>query len=1083
MAASPETQSLKGPGLAAALAAAVAWFTPGGQPAAAFLSTFAVSYGLQAWSMREARKRSLEDVSDRKISIRSAVAPRRVIYGEAVVAGPMVFAQVTGTEKEYLHIVQVLAGHEVQGFGQVWFDDEQVGTLDGSGNVTSGTFSGLARVQFVAGTASQAAFADLITETSSKWTSAHQGKGTAAVYARLKFDQDKLAGGIPQIRVLVRGRKCYDPRDTATRYTMNPALVLRDYLTGSHGLGSTSAEIDDTALATAADVCDEWVALDGAVGINVTADHTADTFTISSVESRIQTGDRVVLNASAAPTGLTGGGTYYVIRVGPATFQLASSHQNAIEGTPVTFASNGTSVTFNSIEQRRYSLSGSFTLDQTPKDIIEEILAAMAGTCTFTGGQWRVTAGKYVAPTVGLTADDLRGPVTYRNRVARKDLTNAIRGAYVEPARAWVSTDYPPVSDSAAATDDGEAIARNYDMAWVTNSFRAQRLAKIALNKSRARRLSMPCKISALPLLTAQTVSVTIAQLGLSADTFRIIGWTLTGEDGGIGVDLELESESSSDYAWSASDGVAPPVNEPLVLPSPTVVAAPTSLAVASGSAELVAAGDGTIISRMRVSWVGAVEPNLSGYELQWKRSGESTYNSVYLPRDGLQYYIGPVLDGVNYDVRVRSQASPGMRRSGWVTAVHTVVGKTSPPTAPSSVGITELPNALQITWSACGDADYAETEVWEASINDRASATQVAALKGNALQRSGLTAGAQRYYWVRHVDTSGNVSSWYPSSATGGVLGTAGADPGNEITHDFTGFLAGGATAYLTGAGYWLGYSSGYKFHLGNPSGQHIKWDGSNFTVSGGVVAGSLSVNASGSIGIGATGFNAGVGIWMGYSGGAYKLSIGDGGNSYVWWDGSALTIKGSLMTGDVQVDTGGNVRGGQTGYNTGTGFWIGYSGGAYKFSIGNPSGNYLTWDGSTLTLQGSLVDKRQFAAGTNIVAAAPTQRTLSGSAATYAKYKSIRVPRAGVLRASWTVNAGTTGSNTKTRIYVNGVAVGVEQTTTTLTPTTYTDDITVAANDTVELWAWWQIVAGSVQDFTLGNSFNEYVFVNVQD
>jgi hypothetical protein len=64
-----------------------------------------------------------------------------------------------------------------------------------------------------------------------------------------------------------------------------------------------------------------------------------------------------------------------------------------------------------------------------------------------------------------------------------------------------------------------------------------------------------------------------------------------------------------------------------------------------------------------------------------------------------------------------------------------------------------------------------------------------------------------------------------------------------------------------------------------------------------------------------------------------------------------SAITIN----TGTLTVDASGYVRGGQTGYNTGTGFWLGYDSGAYKFSIGNATQS-LTWNGSVLTLKGNL-------------------------------------------------------------------------------------------------------------------------------
>jgi hypothetical protein len=59
------------------------------------------------------------------------------------------------------------------------------------------------------------------------------------------------------------------------------------------------------------------------------------------------------------------------------------------------------------------------------------------------------------------------------------------------------------------------------------------------------------------------------------------------------------------------------------------------------------------------------------------------------------------------------------------------------------------------------------------------------------------------------------------------------------------------------------------------------------------------------------------------------------------------------TINSGGIAMGTGGFVRGGQTDYNTGTGFFLGYSSG-YKFSIGNGSTKGITWDGNTLTIGG---------------------------------------------------------------------------------------------------------------------------------
>lgn len=72
-----------------------------------------------------------------------------------------------------------------------------------------------------------------------------------------------------------------------------------------------------------------------------------------------------------------------------------------------------------------------------------------------------------------------------------------------------------------------------------------------------------------------------------------------------------------------------------------------------------------------------------------------------------------------------------------------------------------------------------------------------------------------------------------------------------------------------------------------------------------------------------------------------------------------SAITVNtGSLtVNGELNMTTTGYIRGGMTGYNAGSGFFLGYSGGAYKFSLGNSAGNKITWDGSTLAVPAATI------------------------------------------------------------------------------------------------------------------------------
>lgn len=800
------TQLFKGSALVATVAAAIAAATPGAQPLSAFFFNFAATYAMGKWAQIAAARGYQQEIVERRAMIRSATSPQRIVWGHSLVGGTVAYGQVTGADKEYLHLVIALAGHQVHSIGEIMFDDQVLGDRDVNGDVTTGTFAGLVRVTVHLGTPTQAADAGLIAASAGKWTTAHQGKNIAYVYVRLKWDLDKFPNGTPNIRVLVRGRECYDPRDGITRLTMNPALILRDYYRASWGLACESGEIDDVAVAAAANTCDEWVDA-GIASVAVTATHTTDTFALAAHDARLSTGDRIVLGGTTAPAGLTLGATYYLVRTGGTTVRLASTHQNAIEGTTLAFTDNGAAVTLTNVHQRRYAFSGSTTLDRQPPDIDNLIRESMAGAMVWSAGLWRMSAGVYTAPAVGDTidGDDLRGAAVYIPRRSRHELTNRINGIFVDPGQGWAAVDFPPVSDATfVAQDGGEVIARDVEFAGEINALRAQRLAKIVLRRGRVAQLALPCKISALRFATTQTVSVTLPELGLTDAVFRIVGLKITGADGGVGVDLQLEADSADLYDWATSDGVAPSINSGVSLVDPRVVGAPTSLTLTSGNDGLIASADGTIISRIKATWVHAVEPNPLQYEVQWKRSTDTSFESRFVPRTENVVYLSPVEDGATYDVRVRLLNVIGVR-SAWVADSEVVVGKADPPTAPVSLSLVAALGGVDIAWSACPDADYARSELVESIANDRAIGTSIF-VQGNRTARTGLPGSVERWYWVRHFDRSGNASTWYPSGATAGLSAVTLSPSGGgvRVVTDASAITAGTGSPPPGGDDYW---------------------------------------------------------------------------------------------------------------------------------------------------------------------------------------------------------------------------------------------------------------------------------------
>jgi hypothetical protein len=201
--------------------------------------------------------------------LRSPAEPRRGVYGRAMVSGPLIFAEETGEDNEYLHLVVALAGHRCDAVETVYFGDEVAWTV--SGGINS-KFASHARIKPHLGDQT-AADSQLLSDCSA-WTSKHVGHGVTYLYVRLKYDVDVFPNGVPNIKALVRGKPVYDPRldssnggsgthrfnDPNTwQWTDNWALCVLDYTRFESGVGATENEIDLPTYALAAHDSDEFV--------------------------------------------------------------------------------------------------------------------------------------------------------------------------------------------------------------------------------------------------------------------------------------------------------------------------------------------------------------------------------------------------------------------------------------------------------------------------------------------------------------------------------------------------------------------------------------------------------------------------------------------------------------------------------------------------------------------------------------------------------------------------------------------------------------------------------------------------------
>ena len=802
--------------------------------------------------------------SSRQQTVRGTIEPQKVVYGQAVVSGPIFFVGVAGTDNRDLYHGIALAGHEVEAITNIYFDDEIILNAAISSNaVTSGTYGPvdgetICFVEKKLGTATQAS-SSLLTSTFTPWTSAHQGKGISYIvtkYVLTDGSQELWDRLTPRnIKALVKGKNdIYDPRldvaagnaaganptsATYQAWSDNPALCVANYLTDTHiGLGVATSKIDWASIVTAANACDVSV---------------------------------VVPNSST---------------------------------------------------QKRFTANGVIFATDSYRASLDKLLSSMNGSVLYSNGVYTVKAGIYEAPTESLDEDDLTGTITVKTSVERGERFNTIRPIIIDPAQKHKSSEVPKVQlTSAVSRDNNEVLTRDIQLPFTNSSYMAQRIAHKQIQLGDQQKvLNFPANLSALNIDVGDRVSVTVDELNYSAKVFRCVGWTFSDTQEGA-VNLTLIEDDSGSYADPAANeystttangtitagfrGVPDPQNlsataglksielnwtnpvntskfkEIVIYASPNSAwankveigrtmgtqffhdasngadplavgdqryywvravaygtgtgsfvesdrnpdndtsniqatvgpnnpdysdivddtpaqTAPTSLALVETT---VLGNDGSVLPAVRVSWTApTANTYISFYEVEFKQPSKNEidlglvsdnytatqdYGSV-ADATTLELNYGSVSEAViggggpfssvnvygnntvisgmkeleEFTFRVRAVTLTG-KTSGFITNTITLQGDQTAPAIPGSIVATGGIQQIKLDYDLPSDGDLAYVEIFENTVDNRPGSTLIVKTKSDQHTVTGLGNNVTRYYWLRSVDRSGNVSGY----------------------------------------------------------------------------------------------------------------------------------------------------------------------------------------------------------------------------------------------------------------------------------------------------------------------------------
>jgi hypothetical protein len=118
------------------------------------------------------------------------------------------------------------------------------------------SFNSFANVRWHLGEPGQTADGGLTVQLPGVWTWDHRAQGIAYLVCQFAYSDTAFPSGIPNVTVRMRGAKIYDPRDGVTRFTENPALMMRHVITHPQfGKRTSMTAAEDARIIAAANAC------------------------------------------------------------------------------------------------------------------------------------------------------------------------------------------------------------------------------------------------------------------------------------------------------------------------------------------------------------------------------------------------------------------------------------------------------------------------------------------------------------------------------------------------------------------------------------------------------------------------------------------------------------------------------------------------------------------------------------------------------------------------------------------------------------------------------------------------------------
>ncbi len=536
---------------------------------------------------------------------------------------------------------------------------------------------------------------------SDDWTNDHVLNGIAYAHFKLEFNDTYFPQGIPNISAVIKGKKVYDPRKDSTSSVYDSGLGVSTHRSND----STTWQYSQNPA-----LCVRDYLVDAKYGLGEDAD-------LIDVTDLGATADLCDEQVDLDPSGT----------------------------------------------QDRYQANGVVDTANNIKDNIEQLLSAMGGKLTYSSGKYFIAGAEYKTPTVTFTEADCITDIQTQTRQSRRNIYNGVKGIFVSEEKNYKVMDYPAQISSAYAIEDGDPIFLDMPLPFVTNNIQAQRLAKIALLKSRQQVvINMAVNLKGLQVKVGDTIKVTNERLGYSEKVFDVIdyGLAINGE-GSLGVNLQCIETAPAVYDWTTDDQEDFLSGGELDLYDGTTVDDVTF--TTSDISEIGLLGpDGQISTNVELTWTPPDDAFIDFYKVRYNKNGSTDY--FHAETREPRILLSNIDVTSNYDFRIQVQNFLGVTSSGVTVSNQLLEGDTTAPDPVTDVNIeTGLKYSATVTWTNPTNPDLAFVQIYVDALGVTKPADPIAKINGTEfvyVPRSKSEYATVKYFWLEAVDFSGNVST-----------------------------------------------------------------------------------------------------------------------------------------------------------------------------------------------------------------------------------------------------------------------------------------------------------------------------------